>query len=520
MINPKKNVSFFLVLIIICIMALPLWAGGTKEGAATDELISIELMEPGWVNTPTDENDPYLNWLNDEFGVDFKLTNTSQFDSQVMVRFASDDPPDIIFFGNDKVQFNKIYNQGVLLEDWTPYLSKVPTIIENYSEAAKLLFLKDGKLTGLAKPEPMNTWSYRIRKDWMTSLNLKLPKTDKELLDVARALTNNDPDKDGENDTFAFTSAGGGKGLGEIENLLSMYGPNTFYLDANGTVQHPVIDGNLEKFYDFMRTVVDEKLIDPDWYTQGWEERKAALFGQEAYGIVYWPGVIVTESELFTGNDGKTLDWWETLPNPKGTPNGGKLMPSKTYSGIISISKNAAENPQKLEKILEIIEAVAWPNDGFFKLRWGIGIDNYKLIDLGDGWSYTHIYNPDDPSAHYRGPHEGGNLGAFDWGTWIEPGANDKVIAGNTPKPGEVEKIVVELNNQTLSMARYSSEGQLLDLDASLMLDVEQIKKEFEIKYILGEDLSYEEFKQNWLSAGGQKLLDQAKEQFKALGIM
>ena len=46
-----------------------------------------------------------------------------------------------------------------------------------------------------------------IRKEWLDKLNLQMPKTLDDLLNVAKAFTFRDPDGDGKVDTYGFGAA-------------------------------------------------------------------------------------------------------------------------------------------------------------------------------------------------------------------------------------------------------------------------------------------------------------------------
>lgn len=83
--------------------------------------------------------------------------------------------PDIVAF-SDVDSFRTIFNQGVLMSDWTPYLEKMPNFskIVNTEDAdrpgepsiARLMLTEEEKLTALwTLPDPP-TWSLKIREDW------------------------------------------------------------------------------------------------------------------------------------------------------------------------------------------------------------------------------------------------------------------------------------------------------------------------------------------------------------------
>ena len=78
--------------------------------------------------------------------------------------------------------------------------------------------------------------------------------------------------------------------------------------------------------------MVSEKLIEPDWYTISWNDRKPALFAGK-YGFAWYPGVLANESENGTGNTGKTIGWWQTMATPVGSERGGTI-PEGSLWGI------------------------------------------------------------------------------------------------------------------------------------------------------------------------------------------
>jgi putative aldouronate transport system substrate-binding protein len=76
------------------------------------------------------------------------------------------------------------------------------------------------------------------------------------------------------------------------------------------------------------------------------------------------------------------------------------------------------------------------------------------------------------------------------------------------------------MDMKTKAMEQYEGFDQLLALSQQAITDANDVMNEFEIKYILGQDTDYDGFVTRWLAAGGQQLLDEAKEQWTAMGVM
>ncbi|MCD9020386.1 extracellular solute-binding protein [Cohnella silvisoli] len=479
---------------------------GTDHSA---EKVTISFIENGWVNTPTDDNDPWRKWMNETYNVDFKLSAYPEADleSKLMVQFASNDPPDI-FYAWDIKTVKKLYKQGVLLEDWTPYLDKIPTLSATFTKQSKAYVNEGGKMIGLPTIPTPNTFSYKVRQDWLDHLKLQSPTTPDELLNVLRKFTHDDPDQNQKNDTWGISSAGAGANLGELSRLELMFGRSGIFVN-NNQVESSIVNGTHKKMLDFVKVLVDEKLIDPDWYTQGWEQRKPKLFAGKV-GVTFYPGVLVNEVEGGNGATGSTIGWFENMPMPKAGPDGGKLQPGAIASGIISISKKAAEDPVKLERILKIIEASTYPNDGYWALRWGVGVNGQKVMDVEGGGKFVSL-----KGELYRQD----NKGAYDWGTWVSTGL-DGVVESTNEQPGESDKKQMRLDSETKQMPANPNDMALLSLDPQIVSDLDTLQNEFDIKYILGGTKDYDGFVEQWLKTGGQTLLDQATEQYTAAGLI
>ncbi|MFB9276770.1 extracellular solute-binding protein [Cohnella cellulosilytica] len=484
-------------------------APGGEASQDSGEKLTISMIENGWVNTPTDDNDPWRKWMNETYNVDFKLSAypESDLESKLMVQFASNDPPDIIAVWNVNL-VKKLYQQGVLLDDWTPYLDKVPTLASSFSPQSKAFVNEGGSMIGLPMLPAPNTFAFKVRQDWLDNLNLQKPTTPEELLEVLRKFTHDDPDRNGENDTWGISSAGAGVNLGELANLEFMYGKREFFVNGD-KADHSIVNGTHKKMLDFVKTIVDEKLVDPDWYTQGWEQRKPKLFSGKV-GITFYPGVLINELEGGTGNTGATIDWFENLQMPKGGPEGGNLPPGAVAGTIVTISKKAAEDPAKLQRILKIIESSTYPNDGYWALRWGVGVNGQEVVELEDGGKFVSLKD-----ELYRQD----NKGAYDWGTWVATG-QDGVVESMNEQPGDSDIKQMRLDLEAMKMPANPNDMSVLSLDAQLKSDLETMQNEFDIKYILGGTSDYDGFVQQWLASGGQQLLDQATEQFKQAGLI
>jgi putative aldouronate transport system substrate-binding protein len=84
----------------------------------------------------------------------------------------------------------------------------------------------NGHQYGFPEPPPIpKREGFVIRKDWLDKLALQAPTTPEELLVVAKAFTEQDPDGNGKNDTYGFGGFLNGPGLGtRFDFIMGAYG--------------------------------------------------------------------------------------------------------------------------------------------------------------------------------------------------------------------------------------------------------------------------------------------------------
>ena len=444
---------------------------GTNNGIDMSKKYKVTLMCFGWRNQPVGDDDPFKAWIDKKYNIDYNLIAVPGGDLQdkAAVAYASGNPPDILFHW-DKALFLKFYDQGLLAEDATPFLEKLPTLKKSLTDSAAFTFCsKDGKMFAVPRPAGGDRWEFTIRKDWLANLNLQAPKTADELLDVLRKFTFNDPDKNGKNDTWGISGAGSGQNLNDLAALGLMYGPgntmgikanSSIYLDTNKQIQSSILDGSHKSMLDFIKTCVDEKLMDPDFYTQGWEQRKTKLYSGKIGVAYYPPSAIINETELFNNNDGKGEAWWESIGIPKGSDNGGKRNPRSPVSGLYAISATTAQDKDKLDRILYFLDDAQYPNEGYNALRWGIGILPGKEIKEADGIKYISL--KDDPR-------NGSMPGGWDYGVISEFTGIDGILQVNTDAPNSTNIYGQAQQIKANAAEDYGSDhASFLNLDPNL----------------------------------------------------
>ena len=562
-----------LLLAILCVFGL---FGCDKKPDTETQAQKINILFSGWVNTPTTADDPYRAYVREKFGLDVQLNANSDFENAAIMAFnSSENRPDIVSFPS-YTSFRKFFKQGILLDDWTPYLEYMPNFAKSLNTesqaASKAVFTDDGKLTALWTPADPPIWSLKLREDWLTMFRKDksyaadwAPQTPEHLLEFARWI---DAQKKAGvkefEDCYAFSTAGGGNSLGVLGTWMPLlFGsvtvpPYGFYPDGKGGVEFGVTDGSYKEFLDYFKTIVSEGLIEPAWFTQQYAERKRTYAGK--IGIEWMPGEITknTQAEF---NDKKityeqrgmavpegkkatdvidATELWKTYGwrKKEGTTNPrAGYMPGTGLAGkVITVSKATAQSRTKMEKICKMLDSLYCYYDeesnsyrrgeAYDALRWGVGIEKglqfQKIEDHAQVYICTSSERAGISEKYYREKQNG----AWDWGAWFSS-TNDGVISADEPKVNALVLKIAEHDNITANMPALPQIGDYVSLDASKLNDMTTEMVSFEHKYVTSNwsaeaaQKEYDSFANRWkTSLKGNEFLAAAKQQFAELGLL
>lgn len=182
--------------------------------------ISVSIYDRGSVPRAAGdiEDNIWTKWINEESPVKANFRSIPRWESAATFNtlFASGDAPDLIF-EYDTGYRNQLYQQGQLLP--------IGDLIEQHSTSYKALMAKyphlqtigtkdDGQLYEVGRVSNLHSFqALFIRQDWLDRLNLQAPETTEELLEVIQAFAEQDPDGNGEKDTFGIALSGESSGI-------------------------------------------------------------------------------------------------------------------------------------------------------------------------------------------------------------------------------------------------------------------------------------------------------------------
>jgi putative aldouronate transport system substrate-binding protein len=242
----------------------------------------------------------------------------------------------------------------------------------------------NGHQYGFPEPPPIpKREGLVIRKDWLDKLGLEVPTTPEELLAVAQAFTEQDPDGNGQNDTYGLGGFINQQGLGNrfdfITGAWGLPGVWNFTDPANFGLN--VRSDQYPKALAYFKSLVDAKVIDPDWPTLTRDDFRAR-WKQGLFGIMWEDFAALTNKSNYEPFDTNFPDAeWIPVAAPTG-PNGDAYYGVYTGRGnIFAISQKAAD-AGKGEAIARLLEWMA--TDGYYLLGFGEEGKNFIIDENGN----------------------------------------------------------------------------------------------------------------------------------------
>jgi len=288
----KKLVKLLALILAVIILASVSLAA--KEVPKPKKIVAfldtISIKESG--------QDEFIKEYKKFTGIELEIIQPvhNQYYEKLRLAFAAGEIPDVVEVS--EANYVNYANEGAFV-DLEPYIKK--------SEICKKIDPKNfesvrvgGKIYGYPKEIGDGPVTY-IRSDWLNNLGMKPPTTWDEYYKLLRAFTFNDPDKNGKNDTYGMT-APGPTGDNVISFANNYY--RDIYQDANPEfekVNGKWIDGfsqpQMKPALERFRKVYQEKLIDPEIFTNKTSTCREKFHSGKAGIFTYWYGLWMTKLE-------------------------------------------------------------------------------------------------------------------------------------------------------------------------------------------------------------------------------
>ncbi len=192
------------------------WEGDVTTITFTSRLPNIVL-----------ENNPLLAKIEEAVGVKLEIStlDPATYNELIAVQVASGDIPDLLYLwdNSSNVSFQKWAEEGIIL-NLDDLKDKLPNAFKWLSEsdlAYGRVHALDNGLYGLPRMQQIVPDAIPYRGDWLEKFGMDIPLTPDEMYEYCIAVAKNDPDGNGEDDTWGlFITEQGDKGGGLLDKNI------------------------------------------------------------------------------------------------------------------------------------------------------------------------------------------------------------------------------------------------------------------------------------------------------------
>ncbi|MFD2612486.1 hypothetical protein [Paenibacillus gansuensis] len=305
-------------------------------------------------------------FLNIEFSNKW-VADGAKINEKVNLDIASNDIPDATQVTLDQLS-KLIKNDQVedLTEAWEKYAT--PELKANMGfqdNAAFVPATKNGKIYGIPLPYDMgNSVSLMyVRKDWLEKVGMKMPTTIDELVAVAKAFVEQDPDGNGKKDTYAIgmdkgNEAGGPATLPGTTTLdaiaagMGVY-PGLWVKDENGNARYDSLNPKMKDVLTKMQELYKMGAFDPEFAVKDLPKVGQSI-AEGKIGIVFGPFYypIWPLKDSLTNNPKAD---WDVALTP--TLDGSKVVPKALpFANNWIVVRKGYEHPEALIKAMNVTQ--------------------------------------------------------------------------------------------------------------------------------------------------------------------
>jgi putative aldouronate transport system substrate-binding protein len=422
------------IMVVLLCLSLILFVGCDKtetgkeqEEIGTDKQKEVEKSvtkdkhepEPGkkyvleWAITNTHQlaEDPtVVKYFEEKMNVKFNVWSfdpTTQYE-QLGLKIASGEVPDV-WTVSSWSNYESFANQGVLYEIDEDAIKKyAPNLFKMYKDEnpnSFKYFRINGKLYGLSGYRDhylFNRTPVVWRGDWLEKVGIsKTPETIDEFEEALYKFTKEDPDGNGENDTYGLSTSA-------ISLFYGAFGqPRDIWFEKDGKLAYSTVQPEVKDTLAFLTKLYEDGIIDPEFITgenEGgyWGITHAFINGKiglTSHGVYYhWtvsmyeghPGSFnYVEMKKINPEAADRLVFGLPPKGPSGNMGVVQEQPIPGSGNVFGIS--IEKDPGKLGKILQIFDFVYENEINYHTARRGIKGVHWEFDDTLEYWPFRPL---------------------------------------------------------------------------------------------------------------------------------
>ncbi|GAB3614979.1 type 2 periplasmic-binding domain-containing protein [Humibacter ginsengisoli] len=496
----------------LCATALALTgctASTPKSTTATAAKFSTLTVMAPYLSTQAPPSDnPVGAALDKVIGTKLDVTwvPNSSYGDKTNITLAGSDIPDVMVIQGKDSGFVSNAEAGAFW-DLTDYLKDYPNLKTN-EPAVQEASSVNGKVYGIFRARDVMRTSVMVRKDWLKKLGLAMPKTTADLLKVAKAFTDDDPDGDGKKDTYGVVIPkwpGGFATNSPYDAIETWYGAGNDWYKTGGKLEPSFTN---PKWIDALN--YEKKLVpymNPDYATLDSVNWNQPFLTGKAGIIIDTYSRARQIDKLLAQQDPNTyqnmVQVTGNLVGPSGTM---YALPTPGYSGFLAIPKSSVKTVSQLKGVLSILnkmnskQAQIIMNNGLEGQNFTVKDGRALAMTTPDATNLTNIV------ASYA--QLGTNVNGSKFYPPAQANAYDQQVydAEQATMAADTKHAVYNPAAAFVSKT-YTQEGATLD---NIIVDAR-------LKYISGQ-ISLDQLKaaiQQWKTSGGSQVVSEINALYK-----
>lgn len=391
------------------------------------------------------------------------------------------------------------------LNDYIWDAEKYPNLSQMNKSVAETLTV-DGALIAIPRTRDIGRYGLSYRQDWAEAVGItEEPKTIDDVYDMLYKFTYEDPDGNGKDDTYGMEMT---SYTGPFDIIQTWFGAGNGWAEVDGQLVPVHMQPEYKEALDWIKKVYQEGLMPQDWAvrtTDTWS------FGCKTGESGVYIDVMDGGRRIwdyFVAKDTYTA----SVVNPDeaasmnllGAVN-GKTLATTGYNGYFTLSASTCDTPEKIEAALTFLDKI---NDNDTRLLVEYGLEGINWEKDANG----NLVDLDIENAALAAGYMGLNqllayLPRYDLDP--SPEKNERTQA-QADVYVENEQYAV-FNPATAYLANSATQA---DIGATL----EEILTQARTQYICGEidEAGLQSAWDNWLSRGGQGIIDEVNQQHAA----
>lgn len=352
-----------------------------SEAASLD---SLTIQAPYLVTNAPEDGGEIEVALEEVIGTDLDITwvPNSSYEDKTNITLAGDDIPHVMVIQGKTPGFVRNAQAGAFW-DLTEHLGNYEFLTTNLPEVEKAASV-NGQVFGIFRARDAMRASVILRKDWLEAVGMEAPKTVDDLYEVAKAFTNDDPDGNGQDDTYGLIIPKWPGTIGTnspYDVIETWFGAGNRWTERDGQLVPSFTTDEWLEAIDYEKRLVDEGLVNPDYATfdsANWNEPFLNAKGGIIVDVHSRAGVLMN---LFKESDPDTFqDYVEISGNLEGPDGELHAHPTTGYSGFLAIPKTKVTTEEELQAVLSVLNELNTPEAGKI-LNHGIEGVTYNVED-------------------------------------------------------------------------------------------------------------------------------------------